>query len=95
VSCRWGIIRPVCDENGPLTDGGLDLLRTTDGYVASITRRQPGGALAWQAMPPEGDRDVWVSVTVDGPSVVANSWSGWQVRLSLGDGTEMSRRFTK
>lgn len=35
------------------------------------------------------------SVTVNGDEALANSWSGWQVRLSLTDGTEMDRRFTK
>ena len=85
----------MSDEIGPAVSGALDLPRTEDGYIASITQREPSGAAAWRALPPEGDRDAWVRVTVDGDVVVANSWSGWQVRLSLQDGTEMSRCFTK
>ena len=93
--CCQGIICPVNDEGEALASGDLDLPRTEDGYIASIIGRTPGGALGWEALPPDGERDAWVSVVVEGDVVVANSWSGWQVRLSLGNGYELSRRFTK
>lgn len=84
----------MAQDRGP-TSRDLELPRTGDGYIASITRRGPGGEVAWQCLPPDGERDAWVSVTLDGDDVVANSWSGWHIRLSLADGTEMDRRFTK
>ena len=79
-------------EPGP-TD--LELLRTEDGYIGSITCRGADGAVAWRAMPPDGERDAWVSVNVVHDVVTANSWSGWQVQLSLSTGTEVARNFTK
>jgi hypothetical protein len=84
----------VAHDSGP-TGGHLELPRTEDGYIASITRRGPDGEVAWQCLPPAGELDAWVRVTEDGDEVVASSWSGWQVRLSLTDGTEVGRRFTK
>ncbi len=84
----------MAQEHG-LTSGDFELPRTEDGYTAFITRRGPGGEVQWQCLPPDGERDAWVDVTVEADEVVANSWSGWQVRLSLTDCTEMNRRFTK
>lgn len=85
----------MTEDSGRVEGGDLELPRTDDGYIASITSRTAGGAVSWQALPPDGERDAWVSVTVDGHVVVANSWSGWQVHLSLSTGTEISRRFIK
>ena len=79
-------------EPGP---NDLELVLTGDGYIGSITCRGPDGAVAWQAMPPEGERDAWVSVNVEHDVVTATSWSGWQVQLSLSTGAEVARNFTK
>ena len=73
----------------------LELVRTEDGYIGSITRRGVDGAVAWRALPPDGERDAWVSVSVEDDVVTANSWSGWQVRLSFSTGAEVARNFTK
>ena len=43
----------------------------------------------------DGERDAWVNVTVEADEVAATSWSGWQGRLSLTNGPEMDRRFSK
>jgi hypothetical protein len=43
--------------------GHVELSPTKDGYSASITRRRVDETVAWQAFPPEGERDAWISVT--------------------------------
>lgn len=76
----------------------LDLAPTDDGigYAASITRRRSDSSSLWTVMPPEGSRqDAWVAVRLEGPRVIANSWSGYLVHLDLDTGGEIVRTFTK
>lgn len=53
------------------------------------------GSELWSVHPPEGDQDAWVSVRIDGDTVLATSYSGWRVRLDPDSGREMERHFTK
>lgn len=76
----------------------LDLATTDDGigYTASITRRRSDGSSIWTVMPPEAPKqDAWVAVRLEGPRVIANSWSGYLVHLDLNTGGEIVRTFTK
>jgi hypothetical protein len=76
----------------------LELASTGDGigYPASITRRKGDGSSLWTVLPPEGSRqDAWVAVRIDGPRVIASSWSGYLVHLDLDTGGEIVRAFTK
>jgi hypothetical protein len=62
--------------------------------VANLVRVRPDGSVAWLATPPE-PQDAWVAASSEGDDVVANSWSGWQVRFAVATGAELSRVFTK
>jgi hypothetical protein len=76
----------------------LELAPTTDdlGYTASITRRRRDGSAAWTILPRSTEiDDAWTAVRLDGPQVVANSWSCYEVRFGLPTGTEIARLFTK
>lgn len=82
----------------PSSDDVLELAPTADGlgYVASVTRRQNDGSAAWTALPPGGEpQDAWTDVRLEGPQVIANSWSSFLVRLDLDRGEEIARTFTK
>lgn len=79
----------------PGDQGHLDLEPTDDGYLASITCRRPDGTIAWQAVPPEGDRDAWTDVSVDGAIVSATSWSCWRLKFDVATGLVIERIFTK
>ena len=77
-------------------DGGqLELPGTEDGFISTIICARPDGSIAWQALPPAGGRDVWVSVALEGDSVVANSWSCFRVVYDVTTGSETARHFTK
>jgi hypothetical protein len=62
--------------------------------VANLVRMRPEGSAAWVATPPD-PQDAWVAASFEGDDVVANSWSGWQVRFAVATGVELSRVFTK
>jgi hypothetical protein len=62
--------------------------------VANLVRVRPDSSAAWVATPPE-PQDAWVEASVEGGDVVANSWSGWQVRFAIATGAELGRVFTK
>lgn len=79
----------------PDDQGWLDLKPTDDGYSASITCRRPHGTIAWRALPPEGAKDAWTDVSVDGTTMTATSWSCWQVQFDVATGREIERVFTK
>ena len=76
-------------------DGHLELPDTHDGYASAVIRRGSDGTVAWQVLPPDGDGDAWVDVSVRGDLVSATSWSGWLVELDVSTGTEKARHFTK
>lgn len=80
-----------------LSDGSgyLDLPETEEGYSSVITRRACDGTAVWKALPPEGESDAWVSVSIAGHCVRASSWSGWQLTYDLSSGVEIERLFTK
>ena len=82
----------------PDSDDTLDLAPTDDGlgYAASITRRGADGSVRWTAIPSEGTtRDAWMAVRLEGPRVIANSWSCYLVQLDLETASEVARTFTK
>ena len=82
----------------PDSDDILDLAPTDDGlgYAASITRRRSDGSDSWTAIPPEGaPQDAWTTVRLEGPRVIASSWSCYLVQLDLETGGEIARTFTK
>jgi hypothetical protein len=74
--------------------GQLELPDTGDGYISAVICRRPDGSVGWQAPPPEGDGDAWVTVFLEGDAVVANSWSWWRVLYDMTTGTETARHFT-
>jgi hypothetical protein len=77
-------------------NGHLELPDTSDGYVSAVIRRTPDGTVAWRALPPNGNDDAWVAVSLPSDdTVTANSWSGWRVKLDVRTGTEIIRQFTK
>lgn len=74
----------------------LDLASNDMGYAASITRRRPDGSSVWTVLPPEGSRqDSWVAVRLEGPLVIANSWSCYLIHLDLETGREIVKKSTK
>ena len=82
----------------PGSEDVLELAPTADGlgYTASITRRRGDGSAAWTALPPQREiDDAWTAVRLDGPQVVANSWSCFEVCFDLATGEEIARLFTK
>lgn len=82
----------------PDSDETLVLAPTDDGfgYAASITRRGIDGSIRWRAIPPRVEpRDAWTVVRLEGPRVIANTWSGYLVQLDLETGDEIARTFTK
>jgi len=82
----------------PDSDDTLDLAPADDGlgYAASITRRGNDSSIRWKAIPPEGEpQDAWTAVRLEGPRVIANSWSCYLVQLDLETGGEITRTLTK
>lgn len=81
----------------PDPDDALDLALTDDdlGYAASMTRRGSDSSVRWTAMPKVEPQDPWTVVRLEGPRVIANSWSGYLVQLDLDTGDEIARTFTK
>lgn len=73
----------------------LVLVPTSDGYCKALVAERADGSEGWSAYPPDGDNDVWVEVRIDGGTVLANSFSGWLVRLNADSGDEIERHFTK
>ena len=79
----------------PGGSGYLEMPVADDGYISALICHRPDGSV-WQALPPDGDQDAWVTVSLEGDNtVVANSWSGWRVHFDLATGTETARHFTK
>ena len=73
----------------------LVLVPTTDGYCEALVVQRADGSGGWSARPPDGDGDAWVTVRIDGDTVLANSYSGWLIRFDPESGDEVERRFTK
>lgn len=86
-----GMSRTIALPDGNLC---LELAETGDDYRASITCRG-NESTRWQALPPDGGSDAWVSVTLQGHKIIANSWSGWRVEIDADTGREQGRNFTK
>ena len=53
------------------------------------------GTIAWQARPPKGEGDAWVTVVLEDDMVVATSCSSWRVHYDVASGLETARHFTK
>jgi hypothetical protein len=83
--------------NLPLPDGSgrVELREDDDGHITMIVCRELDGSLRWQASPPGGERDSWVSVEVLSDRVVGSSWSCWRISIESATGTEVERDFTK
>ena len=75
--------------------GHIELPDTHEGFASAVIRRRPDGAVTWQVLPPEGEGDAWVSVSLRDDSVAATSWSGWLVEFDAATRTETARHFTK
>lgn len=73
------------------------LLDYMDGpsVFANLVRVTSDGAEVWRATPPQPGSDAWTFARIEGHEVVANSWSGYEVRLDIVSGRERSRTFTK
>ena len=79
----------------PDDSGQLDLPDDDHGCFSAVICRRHDGSVGWRANPPEGDGDAWVSVVLEGDTVIAHSWSGWRAQYDLASGLETSRQFTK
>lgn len=79
----------------PDGSGQVEARQDDDGHIAMIVCRDLDGTARWQALPPDGDRDAWVSVQVLGGTVVGNSWSCWKISIDSATGSEVERHFTK
>lgn len=73
----------------------LVLVPTSDGYYGAVVAERADGSEGWSAYPPDGDQDAWVTVRIDGDTVLVNSYSGWLIRLDPASGRELERHFTK
>jgi hypothetical protein len=79
----------------PDGSGYVELPQTGDGYISAVVCRRADGSIGWQALPPDGDSDAWVTVVLDGDTLVANSCSCWRFRYDWTTGSETARQFTK
>lgn len=62
----------------------------------SVSLVQPDGAVLWTATPTGfGSDDAWTNARLVDDVVVAYTWSGYSVRLSLTDGHVLDAIFTK
>jgi len=62
----------------------------------SISLVHPDGAVLWTATPTGfGSDDAWTDARLADDAVVAYTWSGHSVRLSLADGRVLDAVFTK
>ena len=75
--------------------GHIELPDSGDGYASALIRRGSDEAVLWEVLPPGGEGDSWVSVSLRGDNVTANSWSCWLVEFDLATGSETARHFTK
>lgn len=84
-------------ESVPLPDGTgrVEFRRDGAGHIAVVTCLDHDGSVRWQALPPDGEQDSWVSVDVQNDRVVGSSWSCWHVSIASVTGNEIERRFTK
>ena len=62
---------------------------------ASLSRRTPEGRSLWTVAPPGGSGDSFLSGTLEGSDVVARSWAGYEVRVSVDSGHVLYRTFNK
>jgi hypothetical protein len=94
------------DNTAPRTvlavEGGEDcivLLRYEDSDAhpfANVLRVTPSGGVTWRAaLPSDEPNDAYVSVSRAPDGLVANSWSGYRVRLDESSGQILERVFTK
>ena len=71
-----------------------DRMATTD-RRGNLMRLRPDGSEVWRLDAPSGVGDLWTEVRLEGDEVIANSWSGYLVRIDLATGQERERTFTK
>jgi len=85
----------------PVPDGQdcIVLLRYEDSDAhpfANVLRVTPNGSVLWRApLPSEEPNDAYVSLSKAAEGLVANSWSGYWVRLDEASGRILERVFTK
>jgi hypothetical protein len=66
-----------------------------DYYFETLSVLDEGGRTLWTAGPEvEQPHDAWVAARIDGDSVVAQAWSGYQVRFTATTGLIESVVFT-
>jgi hypothetical protein len=91
----WGWHPVLVDESLALPGSGdrLVLVPASDGngYCKAVVAERADGSDRWRAYPPEGGQDAWVAVRIDGDTVLANSYSGWLIRLDPESGCELER----
>jgi hypothetical protein len=61
----------------------------------NLARVRPDGTEVWRVRPPTTSQDSWTVVRVDGTTVSASTWPGWDVVVDIATGQEVSRAFTK
>lgn len=83
----------------PNGDRLLLLTFTTGGPKTqqNLIRVDGSGSVVWRADPPDANAgDSWVSVEhMSGGNLMANSWSGWRVRLDPETGVVAAKQFVK
>jgi hypothetical protein len=63
---------------------------------ANLIRLAPDGRVVWRLAPPEGPtNDAYVDLRWRGDELVANSWSGYLVRIDPASGRMTSSEFVK
>ena len=63
---------------------------------ANLIRLAPDGRVLWRLAPPEGStNDAYVDLRWRGDQLLANSWSGYLVRIDAASGQMTSSEFVK
>lgn len=92
-----GVPRSVLALEG--SNDCIVLLRYEDapaGPNTNLLRLAPTGEIVWRAgLPSDEANDTYVSVSRTADGVVANSWSGYWVRVDESSGMILERVFTK
>jgi hypothetical protein len=61
----------------------------------NLVRADPDGRVLWQATPPQGKQDCFTSVSWDGLTLTAFTWSCYRVAVNMQDGSVTVLAFTK
>lgn len=87
------VVSPLDGERGAIVL--LDYMAGPKNF-ANLLRVRADGTVAWQASPPdESGNDAFVEFRWDGDELVANSWSGFRLRLDPATGVVRGQAFVK